>query len=270
MFFKFFTGITCCLILSNLYSSGNGLTPQTLLTGVPAIHRSMWSVMGNPAGFAEEKSFSASSYYQSVFLLKQTSATGFVVVVPAGKVGNIGAVYRQFGYSLYKEQMASVAFSRTFGSVVSAAIRFDYLATRFGNEYGHSGAFTGSAGLIARFTESLRLGVCVFNPQRTPLSGNSEERYPGIMQAGVSWSFGNQSELQFGVSKAVDAKPILQCGIQYHVSERFHLHAGISNGYEPFSLGYSFRMGKLIIGMSSGYHYWLGFSPRFSITFKNN
>jgi hypothetical protein len=225
--------------------------------------------MANPAGIAEEQAFSAGSYYQSVFLMKQLSAAGFACVLPAGKAGNVGVAYKQFGYSLYKEQIAGLAFSRAFGTAVSVGIRFDYLSTRFGNDYGGSSTFTGTAGLIARVTESLRLGVSVFNPQRALMSDNGNYRYPAIMQAGCSWTFGTHTELEFGVSKSGNGKPILQCMVQYRASDRFKLFAGVSNGYEPFSLGYSFRVHKIEIGMSSGYHYWLGFSPRFLLIFKN-
>lgn len=269
MFSKLFAGLTGCLLMSNLFSFSNGLLPFSATPGVHGVYRGLWAVFDNPAGIAQKKSFTAGASYQSRFLLQQLSAKAFAVVMPAGNVGGFGFGYQQFGYELYREQRACALYSRTFGTIVSAGIRFDYLSMRFGDTYGKTGIFTGSAGVIAKVTDELRVGVSVFNPQRAKVSKDGAEHYEAVMLAALSWNFANETELAVGITKGGNSKAIMQCGLRYEVSPKFLMHAGVSNGVESFSFGYTFQLSKIEIGMASGYHQLLGFSPRFTLIFKN-
>ncbi len=269
MFLKFFAGITGCLLVSNLFSFSNGLLPFGATPGVNGVYRGLWAVFDNPAGIAQEKNFTAGASYQSRFLLQQLSTKALALVMPAGNVGGFGFGYQQFGYELYREQRVCALYSRSFGTIVSAGIRFEYLSMRFGDTYGKTGMFTGSAGVIAKVTDELRVGVSIFNPQRVKFSENGDERYEAVMLAALSWNFENETELAVGLSKGGNNKAIVQCGIRYEVSPKFLLHAGLSNGVEPFSFGYTFQLAKMEIGMASGYHQLLGFSPRLTLIFKN-
>jgi len=269
MFSKLFRGFTACLILSNLNSHSTGLIPYNGTPGVHAVYRGIWAVFDNPAGIAEQTAFSTGISYQSQFLMQELSTKALAMVIPMKKVGNLGVGYQQFGYELYKDQRGCLVYSKSFGTAVSAGVRFDYIASKFGGEYGSTSAITGSVGVIARITEAVRVGASVFNPQRAKFSDDGEERYPAIMMAGLSWNFGGETELGLGISKSGDSKHLFQCALRYQVSPKFILHGSVSNGADPFLFGYAFKIGKLEIGMASGYHQMLGFSPCFSLTFKN-
>ncbi len=269
MFFKLFNRIVLCALFSNISASGTGIFPFSGTTNVHAINRGIWAVFDNPAGITDETTFTSGFSYHSRFLMQEVSAKAFAVIVPLKKAGNAGIGYQQFGYSLYKEQHASVVFARNFGSAVSAGLRFDYLATRFGGDYGSTSAITGSAGVLARITSSIRVGVSVFNPQRAKFSADGKERFPVIMLAGASWNFGGDTELGLGVVKSNSGKELLKCAIRYQAATKFLIHAAIANGAEPFTFGYIIKFSKFEIGMSSGYHQLLGFSPSFSLVYKN-
>jgi len=269
MLSKFFVSIAGYFIFSVFNLLGEGLVPYGGNPGVHAVYRGIWAVFDNPAGIAEQSSFEAGISYHTAFLLQELSDKSLAVVVPMGNVGIAALGYQQFGYALYKEQHGSLVYSRTFGGVVNAGIRFDYLTTKFGNDYGATTAVTGSAGLIARVTENVRIGLSVFNPQKVKFSANGTERYPANVLAGASWNFGGLTELGFGISKTSGNKEILQCKLNYMVSKKFLLYAGVANGAESFSFGYAFQFGKMNISMSSGYNFLLGFTPVFSLTFKS-
>jgi len=253
---------------SKFQSFSQGLIPFNGTPGVHAVYRGIWAVFDNPAGLSQEGAFSAGISYNSRFLMDELSAKAIAVVVPMKKAGNVGFGYQQFGYALYKDQHACLLYSKSFGANIAAGIRFDYLSTAFGGDYGNAAALTGSAGVIVRVSENIRLGATVFNPQRVEFSQDGKERYPGVIQAGMSWNFKGETELAIGISKTVNSKEILQTVFRYQVSKGFLLHGGVSNGHEPFSFGYVFKLSKFEICMASGYHYLLGFSPRFSLIFK--
>ncbi len=266
MFRNYFIGFTWFL-LPVICSAGN-LVPFSASPGVHAVYRGIWSVFDNPAGCSQQTSFTAGSAYHSAFLLNEMAEQSFALLLPINKIGVTGLGYQQFGYSLYKEQRVCILFSRSFGTQVEAGVRLDYLSTRFGNDYGHSNAITGSAGILFRITEPIRVGVSVFNPQRAMFSKESDARYPAVMDAGISWTFRGGAELAFGMNKSSEMKEIFTAGLRYPVSKKFLLHASLSGGSDRILFGYSFRFSVFEIGMASGYHYSLGFSPRLLLTYQ--
>jgi hypothetical protein len=267
--FRFILFLYSLLLSGILNCNAGDIIPFSSTPGVHAIYRGLWAVFDNPAGCAQQTSFTAGAAYHSTFLLNEMAEQSFAVLLPIKKAGTTGLGYQQYGYSLYKEQRACLLFSRSFGTQVDAGVRLDYLSTRFGNDYGHSSAFTGSAGILFRITEPVRVGVSVFNPQRAALSKDSDTRYPAVMEAGVSWTFRSGAELAFGISKTVDRKEILITGLRYPVSKKFLLHASLSGGRDRILFGYSFRFSVFEIGMASGYHQDLGFSPGLMLTFQS-
>ena len=268
MFRIFFLITTSIAFSGSIKCHAGGIIPFSATPGVHAVYRGLWSVFDNPAGCARLSSFTAGAAYHSTFLLNEMAEQSFGLVLPLKKYGNAGLCYQQFGYSLYKEQRACLLFARSFGTVVEAGVRLDYLSTRFGQDYGNSNTITGSAGIIFRVTEPIRVGVCVFNPHRAAFSKDSPERYPAVIEAGMSWTFTSGAELAFGISKFSDMKQIPEASLVYPVSKKFQLHAAFSGGGEPVEFGYMFRFSSFEISMASGYHPDLGFSPRLLLTYQ--
>ncbi|MBL0339509.1 MAG: hypothetical protein IPP71_00435 [Bacteroidetes bacterium] len=156
-----------------------------------------------------------------------------------------------------------------FGSAVTAGVRLDYLSKQFGNEYGGAYALTGSAGILIQLTRELRSGFYLHNPQRAKLSGAGSQRTPSLVSGGLQWNFGKHAELNLGVEKNSNEKVRLQCGFKYCMSDQFGMYGGVSSGKDAFHFGFQFKWNVLYFDFASGYNQLLGFSPKFSLIFKN-
>ncbi len=235
---------------------------------VGAVSNGLWSAADNPAGLADVSQLIAGVSYNSPYSLSALAAKEAAIAIPAGALGTIGSVYKRFGYQLYNESHTGLLLSRKFADAVRAGVRFDYLSVAFGGIYGKSGTVTASAGLIFQVTPAFRIGMYVFNPQRKRLSKEIDYRYPSQVHGGLSYAFAKHAQLSAGVSLKGSLPAVIKCTFTYNPLRNFKLHAGYSTGLSPFCFGYIFRFRKAEIGMASGYHLHMGFSPLFSITFN--
>ncbi len=263
MLFRIFTLLALlCSLNSDLLSGDLPLfTPSRSYLA----ERSIWNLFYNPAGLAGIDKFSAGVFYRSPFLIDKIAHRGLAVAIPLGTAATSGIGVVQYGYELYRDQQLCLALSRLFGGAVAAGVRFDYFNEKFGGDYQGTSCLTGAAGIIAKLTPDLFLGVNVFNPQK---SKQGYEKKPASVSAGLKWAFGETAAIHADFMKASELKSQLSAGIRYSISKKFELMAGLSSGVERCYFGYRFSAGRLRIGMSSGYHGQLGFSPGFELFIK--
>jgi hypothetical protein len=227
-----------------------------------------WSVLVNPAGVAESKSFSAGSMYRSPFLVEKLAKYDVVISSPVHQSGVATIHLSREGYSLLSRNTASLAYGRIFGHLVSSGIKFSYHYDAFGNGYGSSSWMTASAGVIIKFSEKVRVGVAVDNPGRSRYRSELPLRSPSTMVAGISWIRGHHLTLHAACTRSENQPLSFNAGLEYrpHRNLGFFVKAGGSP--QPFYFGYVFRRSRCDISMASSYHELLGFSPQFSVTFK--
>jgi len=268
MNFKLFSGLIGGLILLPAICNSTNL-PSNPTLGTSSNSNGLWSVLNNPAGLPGDGKFATGFYHDRTFLMKELATTAFAISLPVKSKGAFGIGYKQFGYKLYKEVDVGLCYSMKFGSSVTAGVRFDYLSTRFGNEYGSTYAMTGSAGLLIKLTRELQTGFYLHNPQRAKFSGNSNERTPSFASVGIQWNFGKHAEISLGVEKKSIEKERLQCGFRYSLTDQFGFYGGVSSGRDAFHFGFQFRWSHVYFDVASGYDLLLGFSPGFSMIFKS-
>jgi hypothetical protein len=264
----FFTGILICLFFSSAPETISAQFISNPTAGITAIQNGLWSQVCNPSGLATENHFACGFYYQSAFMMQELANTGFAMSVSLGNFGAIGVSYQQFGYKYYKEQQTRLTIAKQLGKNVRAGVRFDYFSVAFGDNYGKSFLLSGTAGVQVAVTENLHVGFSIFNPHKAKFKGSSNWRYDSEILAGIGWKFGNHAQLALGAEKYVGTATLYTCTFDYSISKRFILQGGITNGGQPFFLGYVFRLGRIEIGMQSGYHELLGFSPQFSFNYR--
>ncbi len=268
MYSNLFSGLLGGLLL--LPAIGNSINlPSNPTLGTASLSNGLWSVLNNPAGLPGDGKFSTGFYHDRTFLMKELATSSFAISLPVKSNGAFGIGYKQFGYSLYKEMDVGFCYGMKFGSAVTAGVRFDYLSTRFGNEYGNAYAMTGSAGILIQLTRELQTGFYLHNPQRSKFSGNSNERTPSFASVGLKWNFGNHAEIDLGVEKKSIEKERLKCGFKYSLSNQFGFYGGVSSGKDAFHFGFQFRVSNFYFDVASGYDVLLGFSPGFSMIFKS-
>ena len=81
----------------------------------------LWSVRLNPAGLAGLEAPTAGLFYQRHYLSEDLAHQGLAVALPVGK-GCFGLGADRFGYDLYNETRASLAYAMRFGEGLRAGI----------------------------------------------------------------------------------------------------------------------------------------------------
>ena len=142
----------------------------------------LWSVHHNQAGLAGLKSTTVGAFYQRHLLSEELSHQGLAVAIKLGK-GTLALNGNLFGFNLYRETKAGLAYAMNFGEGLRAAIQLDYLNIRLGEGYGSKSAVAAEIGVQARLVEKLWIGAHVYNPNRAKIGGPYDERVPTVFRA---------------------------------------------------------------------------------------
>src|SRR5690606_35560572 len=118
----------------------------------------VWGLGLNPAGIAGLDVPVAGILHQSHFLSAELSDQALAVSLPLGN-GSLGLAADRFGHTMYRETHVSLAYAMRFGDGLRAAVQIGHVGVRLGENYGSAGALVAEAGMQARLTDAIWLGV---------------------------------------------------------------------------------------------------------------
>lgn len=225
-----------------------------------ALHNDVWGVQNNQATLADLETFQAGIFYEQRFMVSELGMKAFAAGMPT-KYGSFGLSVNSFGYSQYGEMKAGIAYSRKLGERFSMGVQLDYFNTRLGENYGSTSTVGGEIGLLAEPVKNLTLGLHLFNPTRSKLNGNLNERIPTIMRFGLSYKFSDQVFIIAEAEKDVDYKTTFRGGIEYRPLPAFYIRAGAASNPGLVSMGFGFALKKFRLDLASSFHSVLGLSP---------
>jgi hypothetical protein len=210
--------------------------------------------------------YSAGIYFENRFLLKDLSLKAMALTIPSGK-GAFGISFRYFGFSLYSEMNAGIAYGMRLTKRFSTGIQVDYRRLHIADGFKDNSVFSCEIGLQYRATDHLWIGLHVANPVPVKLSAVTNERLPALMRFGVSWRItaGLQSDLE--VEKDLVHKPVLKAGLEYRPAKKLVIRIGLLTNPATFTFGAGLDLGNLQFDIASSYHFVLGYSPQASLTY---
>ncbi len=232
-----------------------------------------WGISHNQAGMARIRHTTAAMYSENRFLLPEMSLTALAVVMPAS-IGNLGFSVKHFGFDLYREGKAGIAYSRTFGERLSAGMQISYLFISIGEGYGKTGAVVAEMGMIYEVRDRIFAGAHLVNPNRSMLTKHKyldmEERYPAIFRLGLSVEFSENLTMSVEAEKDIRHPIQPKFGVEYGLGHHIYLRAGISTMPMENTFGFGISLGQWQLDLASSYHYVLGYSPQAGLiyTFK--
>lgn len=233
----------------------------------------LWSVRLNPAGLAGLDKPMAGVFYQRHYLSEDLAHQGLAVALPVGK-GTFGIGADRFGYDLYKETRASLAYAMRFGDGLRAAVQLDYLGVQLGNNYGSTSAFAAELGVQAKLTDELWLGAHLYNPSRSKLDASTEsdvtldERVPTLLRAGFGYLVSTKLTLTAEVEKDIDKDERFRFGLEYMPNKVLFLRTGISTGAVQGHFGAGVRVKQLDIDLAVALRSQLGPTPMLNLNYR--
>jgi long-subunit fatty acid transport protein len=227
----------------------------------------LWSVSHNQAGLAHLKKNEAGFYYENRYSIQELSLKGLAIATPL-KSGVLGLSVTHFGFSLFSETKAGLAYSLKMGEKVSAGVQLNYKNIFIGEGFGNRGIMTAEAGFLAELTDGLTLGAHIYNPSRARIAHYNNEREPTIMRLGLVYSLSQNTLFCIEALKDTQNKPVFKAAMEYQPVENFYLRAGVSSNPSANTFGIGFYFKKIRIDMASSFHSVLGLSPMISCTYS--
>jgi hypothetical protein len=230
-----------------------------------------WSLYNNQAVMPFYGKMAMGIYYDNRYLLKETSTAvlGFMLPLKNGSDVFSANLYH-YGGGNFGEMKAGIAYSKSFASVFSFGLQFDYLLDYFKDAtYGKRSGFTFETGLYGQITKSFSIGFHVYNPARLKMISynNTTEYIPTILRLGLAYKFRGKCIVGLEAEKNLDTKMQVHAGIEYMISDFLILRGGLRFPDFSFSLGLGTQLKSLSIDFASSYHPYLGYSPQLSLIY---
>ncbi len=229
-----------------------------------------WSLFNNPAGIGWLTHYSAGTYYENRFLVKELGIKAVGIVLPF-RPGTVGVTFLHYGFSLYNEMKTGIVVGRKFGNHFSAGVQIDYLRIHQGDDLGNRNLFTFGIGLQYKVNSHLSLGMHLYNPVPFHISPDEKERMIPLLRLGLSWNPSEQLISNLEISKDDQSTPSFKGGLEYHIVKPLSIRVGLMTNPAIFTFGFGLEFGGLTFDFASSYHPVLGYSPQVSLiyTLKN-
>lgn len=225
------------------------------------------SIFSNQAGlgFLEELSFTV--FGERRFLVADgLNSFLFGAAYPHQKIGTVGLSVHYFGYGPYNEQKIGLSYARKLFKRLSIGAQFNYIGTRFGNNYyGSAHTFTFELGVLAKISKQLHIAAHVFSPARIELPNG--ESLPSVFKIGIAYLPSSKLRLTSEVEKDLIQPFNAKFGIEYQVIEVLYIRAGVATTPVVASFGLGLKIKALRIDIATSYHTTLGLSPSLSVSY---
>lgn len=226
-----------------------------------------WCARGNQAGLAGLEHAVAGVFYQQHWLAPELAMQGVVFAAPLGK-GTIAGSASNFGFDLYRQQGAGLAYAMRFGEGLRAGVQLDYVGVQLGEGYGSRSTMVAQFGVQARLNDALWVGAHLYNPSRSELGGRYEEKIPTVLRAGMGYTFSEQLIMSLAIEKDIDLDERVSAGIEYHPVKALYLRTGVATGPVIGTFGAGVRTGKLDIDLAVAVRSLLGATPQIGINYR--
>lgn len=161
--------------------------------------------------------------------------------------------------------MAGLACGLALSENIAAGVQIDYFSEKAAGEYDDYQIITCEAGVVAKLSEKVMIGIHVFNPVpnsiRKTVLPSSVRTGAGIELSKVLFA-GAEAEMSTG------EKLIFRTGFEYEVLKKFWFRGGFSTENTSFSFGLGYLLKFVKIDLSFATHERLGITSCASLIFK--
>ncbi len=263
--------ITFIFFIMSIFSfAQNGVHPMAGARGVAmgdaaVAFNDINSAFSNQAGLAFLDGLGFALGAERRFLTSEINSVTAAFAYPTS-AGTFGLAANYYGFSGYNEQRIGISYARKLMSKLAIGAQIDYLGFAI-PEYGNKSIITFELGFQAQLIENLYVGAHVFNPIRQEIVEN--EKVPTIFRLGASYNPTKKLIISSELEKDMDYDMVFKAGIEYFLIDILALRVGVSTNptLNSFGLGLKLKNG-LKIDVASSYHYALGFTPAFTLSYE--
>ena len=228
-----------------------------------------WSRIGSVAGIARMDRPAVGLSFRNNFLLSELSYKSVAFALPVTKNGTIGTSYTHFGNADYNEQRVNLMYAQQFGHLFSLGAEFDYLHSGV-SEAGYESAnlFTFGVGLQFYPTNTLTVGVHIFNPISTHYQTEVKMDVPALFRAGVAYNFIKNATGTIEFIKDMNRDSDLRFGLEYTFFDFVNARIGFATQQLAYSFGVGIDRQSWGVDLAMQVHPTLGITPQISAIYK--
>jgi hypothetical protein len=236
------------------------------LGGAAVTLSDVWAITNNVAGITALTKPTLGVYAENRFNLKALSTATLQAVYPWAQKGWVGVELSRFGDKLYNEQKFGLGYAHKIGPV-SLGLKATLLQLHL-EELGSRRTVAFSFGGQSEIIPSLVFGAHIQNLTQARLADFQEERFPTVMNAGLTYKAGVKTLLCLETEKDLEQPAFVKGGVEYKIIEQLALRTGFSSGRQTATAGVGFTSRQLQIDYALGGHSVLGFSNYLSVSYR--
>jgi hypothetical protein len=198
------------------------------------------------------------------FMLAGLSAYQAAAAIPT-PVGHFGVNASFGGSEAYRETGIGFSYARRLGPLVSAGVRFNYIAVNAGS-YGSAGRISAEAGILVRVAERVMAGLHVADPGGSRM-GKNGERTRGLYTAGLGCELSGHSFLAVEIQKEEGEPVSVNAGLQYGFARTLWARGGFTSAASQFYLGLGVGLTLLRVDVVATLHPYLGVTPGLAVLY---
>ncbi|MDH5476356.1 MAG: hypothetical protein OEX22_11740 [Cyclobacteriaceae bacterium] len=224
------------------------------------------SVFSNAAGLAEINEISVAASYKVTPNALWQNTMSASSTVPT-KFGTIGVGFLRLGDNLFNQQLISMGFANRFG-IASIGIKANYLQYNIEGFANNSVPFFDIGGIV-ELTPQLFIGAYIVNVTQTKLSTFQNERFPTLLDAGLSYRPTEKLMINVEIEQDLDFSPTFKAGLGYTPIKNLSIRTGINTSPNRQFFGLGFIPNNILIHLDySLYHdRYSGISHQMSISY---
>lgn len=249
----------------SLFSQGSR---ADALAGATTGLNDCWSVFGNQAGLAGQKSIAAGGVFQNKFLVRELSTrSGFITIPVQSSVFAISIA--QFGQKLFRQEKYGLTYSRKLTPHLNFGLQFNAHRIFFSEENRTAGTYGLEVGFQYLKSEKLILGFHLTNPYQSKikLSAGSYQN-ESLIRLGSYYWFSNEFSAIAELENSFDEKVNVKAGFEYVLIDKLVLRAGVTDKPFRVSGGFGLKLKRLTLDQAFSYTRYLGYSPSVSFQYR--
>ncbi len=186
-----------------------------------------WSINANQAGMRAIVKPVFSVAYQRNVLSTQIVTQSATFQLPK-KAYIIGLCVSTYGFESYKVQQIGIAVAKSFGPLLSVAMRFNYHQLQI-PAYGKASTYSADVGFLYQFSKQVGIGAHVQNVSNSSFSNTANfSPIPLRIDFGVSYKSTEELLLVAALQQSLNQTPQPKLGIEYQLIPALALRGGLS------------------------------------------
>lgn len=240
---------------------------SSALAGISSTLRSPDAIFNNPANLALiDSKYGLIIGSQNRFLLSDITTAQIGGYYEISDNNIISLSLSKYGFSEYREQKISAAFSRKLMDNLSLSANFDYNQIII-SEHGQTSYLSYGLGIAGKFNKRIGYGAYIFNFQNEEIANSSESN--AFIQIGIFNKVTDKLTIHGEVEKYIEEKLNVKLGVEYKMHALVAIRLGYYTDPGAFSFGFSYTLASFLqIDMAAQYDILLGMSPSISLQYR--